>query len=290
MKWFSSKSLDQEVGFFLGLTFGLSSYFYYAVATIEDNGWYFFGLMWCPGVSSIITSLLFRRNLRGFGWGLGKPGLLAGSYFFPIAELFLVYGIVWYLGFGGFEGFDNNFMTKLALWPMILMALEGTYFAGRSALGEEIGWRGYLVPRLLEKYSANRISLFVGTVWAVWHMPIMISGDYGENTPLHFQLVCFSLMIVGVSFIYTWFRIKSNSMWTGVLLHTSGNLYLFHVFEDLTSDTGNTAYFAGETGLVFATWGAFLIFVFMKFGWDWPTDFYNKFRGLWRERSHSNLQ
>ena len=53
-------------------------------------------------------------------------------------------------------------------------------------------------------------------------------------------------------------------MWTGVLLHTAGNLYLFHVFEDLTLDTGNTPFYAGETGAVFALWGATLIVLFLN--------------------------
>ncbi len=165
-------------------------------------------------------------------------------------------------------------MTKLAFIPMILMALEGTYFAGRSAMGEEIGWRGYLVPKLLEKYTPNQVSIFVGLIWALWHFPIMVTGDYGNDTPLLYQLVCFTLMIVGVNFVYTWFRIKSKSLWTGVLLHTTGNLFIFHVFSDLTINTGNTPYYAGETGAVFALWGSLLIFVFLRFGWDWPTTTY----------------
>jgi membrane protease YdiL (CAAX protease family) len=268
-----SLSLKKEVTFFLALTFFLSSFFYYLIATIEDNGWYEFGLMWCPGVASIITSLKFRKNLKGFGWKAGKIWLLALSYFYPLAALFLVYGVIWYFGFGGFAGFEANFMTKLAFFPMLLMALEGSYFAGRSALGEEIGWRGYLVPRLLEKYSPNTVSVFVGVIWAIWHFPIMVTGDYGNETPILYQLTCFTLMIVGSNFVYTWFRIKSGSFWTGVLLHTSGNLFIFHVFEDLTINTGNTAFYAGETGAVFALWGALLIGLFLKFGWDWPTSF-----------------
>ncbi|REL35078.1 CPBP family intramembrane glutamic endopeptidase [Thalassotalea euphylliae] len=277
--------LKKEVGFFIALTFFFSAFFYYFIATIEDDGWYEFGLMWCPGVAAVITSLLFNKNLKGFGWGIGSSWLLLASYFYPLAELFLVYGIVWYFGFGGFAGFDANFMTKLAFLPMILMALEGTYYAGRSALGEEIGWRGYLVPRLLSAYKPNTVSIFVGLVWAVWHFPIMITGDYGSNTPLLYQLICFTLAFVGVSFIYTWFRIKSGSLWTAALLHTSGNLFIFHVFEDLTINTGNTAYYTGETGAVFALWGLVLIFLFMRFGWDWPTTFYRFLRSKWCNNS-----
>ena len=270
--------LEKDVVFFLALTFFLSSFFYYFIATIEESGWYAFGLMWCPGVAAIVTKLTFDKNLTGFGWLPRHPWLLVASYFYPLAELFIVYGIIWYFGFGSFAGFDANFMTKLAFLPMILMALEGTYFAGRSALGEEIGWRGYLVPKLLENNTPNRVSIFVGLIWAAWHFPIMITGNYGGETPLLYQLVCFTLMIVGANFVYTWFRIKSSSMWSGVLLHTSGNLYLFHVFEDLTNDRGNTAYFSGETGAIFGLWGALLIFIFLKFGWDWPTEFYQRIK------------
>ena len=266
--------MKKEVTFFLALTFFFSSFFYYFIATVEDDGWYEFGLMWCPGIASIITSLLFHSNLRGFGWKFGNVWLLLGSYFYPLAVLFLVYGVVWHFAFGGFAGFDNNFMTQLALFPMLLMALEGTYFAGRSALGEEIGWRGYLVPKLLEEYTPNTVSIFVGIVWAVWHFPTIFTGDYGSETPIFYQLICFTLNFVGVSFVYTWFRIKSGSLWTAALLHTSGNLFIFHVFEDLTIDTGNTGYYSGETGAVFALWGSLLIFLFIRFGWDWPTNLY----------------
>lgn len=271
-------NLKKEIAIFLLLTFFFSSFFYYFIATSENSGWFAFGLMWCPGVASLITSIIFHKTLKGFGWGVSNIWLILASYFFPLLELFLIYGVIWSFGFGGFAGFEANFMTKLAFIPMVMMAIEGTYFAGRSALGEEIGWRGYLVPRLLEQYSPNTVSLFVGCVWAIWHFPIMITGDYGSETPIVFQLTCFTLMIVGINFIYTWFRIKSGSVWTGVLLHTSGNLFIFHVFEDLTINTGNTAYFSGETGAIFAVWGALLTFTFMKFGWDWPTDLYRIFK------------
>jgi membrane protease YdiL (CAAX protease family) len=195
---------------------------------------------------------------------------------YPIIELFIIYGCIWFFNFGEFAGFESNFITQLTLLPMLLIILEGSYFAARSALGEEIGWRGFLVPKLLKKYSPNQVSIMVGLIWSVWHYPIMISGDYGSQTPILYQLCCFTLMIVGVNFIYTWLRLKSESLWSGVLLHTAGNLYIFHIFEDLTIDTGNTAYFAGETGAIFALWGSLLIFLFLRFGWDWPTTLYKK--------------
>ena len=53
-----------------------------------------------------------------------------------------------------------------------------------------------------------------------------------------------------MSFIYTWFRIKSGSLWTAVILHASHNLFIQNFFTPLTQDTGNTAYYIDEFGIV----------------------------------------
>ncbi len=42
--------------------------------------------MWAPGIAALVTRLLYRRNLRGFGWRLGKPRYLIISYLVPLAE------------------------------------------------------------------------------------------------------------------------------------------------------------------------------------------------------------
>jgi uncharacterized protein len=58
------------------------------------------------------------------------------------------------------------------------------------------------------------------------------------------------VMVVSASFIFTWFRLKSNSLWTGVILHASHNLFIQAIFTPLTIDTGNTKYFYDEFGVV----------------------------------------
>ena len=61
---------------------------------------------------------------------------------------------------------------------------------------------------------------------------------------------CFMVLIISMSFIYTWFRIKSGSLWTAVILHASHNLFIQKIFSPLTEDTGRTAYFIDEFGIV----------------------------------------
>lgn len=265
-------SLTKEVSLYLLLTFSFSSIFYYFIS-VSDNGWLTFGLMWCPGIASIITYLLINRTVKGFYFGFGKITYLFFSFFIPIISLFLVYGTIWATELGSFKGFECNFITKLSLIPMTLLIIEGSFYSGRSALGEEIGWRGYLTPLLLKKYTPNQASLFVGLVWSVWHFPLIVTGNYGTNSPIFLQLICFTLMLTGTTYIYTWFRIKSGSLWTGCLLHTSHNLFIFHVFNDLTKSNKLTPYFIDETGAIFAVYGLILILLFHKFGWDWPSNF-----------------
>ena len=57
-------------------------------------------------------------------------------------------------------------------------------------------------------------------------------------------------LVLSISFISTWFRLKSNSLWTGVILHASHNLFIQSIFSPLTMDTGNTKYFIDEFGVV----------------------------------------
>ena len=66
-----------ELATYLGLTFGLSAVFYWLIISAgglgANGGMFVLALMWCPGVSALITRLVFQRNVRGEGWGLGAP-------------------------------------------------------------------------------------------------------------------------------------------------------------------------------------------------------------------------
>jgi uncharacterized protein len=98
------------------------------------------GVMWSPGLAGLVTVLAFQRNLRGMGWGPGKPFYLLVGYGLPLLECSLVYGIVWLTGLGQLRGgFFGAAETLVAITP-------GIAIGALAALGEEIGWRGLLVP------------------------------------------------------------------------------------------------------------------------------------------------
>ncbi len=117
-----------------------------------------------------------------------------------------------------------------------------------TALGEEIGWRGFLVPELASHTNFTATALISGAIWACWHWPILLFADYNSGTPAWYGLTCFTVMVLGMSFIFAWMRLKSGSLWTGVLLHASHNQFIQGFFDPITADTGRTKYIIGEFG------------------------------------------
>jgi membrane protease YdiL (CAAX protease family) len=115
-------------------------------------------------------------------------------------------------------------------------------------LGEEIGWRGFLVPELARHMSFTLTALVSGVIWAVWHYPIIIFAGYNGGTSPWFGVTCFTVMVVGISFPFAWMRLKTGSLWTGAMLHASHNLFIQLFFDKITSDTGLTRFVIGEFG------------------------------------------
>ena len=133
-----------------------------------------------------------------------------------------------------------------------------------TALGEEIGWRGFLVPELAKTTGFTQTALISGDVWAIWHYPVLIFGDYNAGTPTWYGLTCFTVLVLGISFVFAWMRLKSGSLWTGVFLHASHNLFIQSIFTPLTKDTGKTPYVIDEFGFMLPVVVLFFAFYFWK--------------------------
>lgn len=92
-------------------------------------------------------------------------------------------------------------------------------------LGEELGWRGYLLPLLLARTSATRASLVVGLAWFAWHLPLYAAD--GRALTGEF-LATYLVSVVSVAMIFTWFFVRSNgNVWLAVLLHTTTNYFQY---------------------------------------------------------------
>jgi membrane protease YdiL (CAAX protease family) len=241
--------LKRELATFLILTFGLSSIFYVlcsrAGSLTAGGGLYVFLLMWCPGVSALATRLIYQHNVRGEGWKWGPTRYEIAGYLLPIVYAVVAYTAVWLTRLGGVD--VSRFHGSA--WRFIVF---GTFASVLSALGEELGWRGFLVPKLAEGLTFTRTAIVVGVIWAAWHVPLIIGADYNGGTSPAYSIACFAIMVVAISFPLTWLRLRSRSVWPAVLLHASHNLFIQGFFDVVTVDTGTTKYMVGEFGAALA--------------------------------------
>ncbi|MFC2003470.1 hypothetical protein ACFLV4_05965, partial [Chloroflexota bacterium] len=98
--------------------------------------------MWSPGIAAILTQLLFRNSLKDFGWGWGETRYQLYSIALPFLYVLVVHLFVWGTGLGGF--------TLVPAMTLISTLTLGGIMACIAALGEEIGWSGFLVPELVK--------------------------------------------------------------------------------------------------------------------------------------------
>jgi uncharacterized protein len=245
---------------FLSVTFLSSSFFYTLCIRNGMKASYIFRLMWCPGLSALLVTLLTKRSFREFGWQLGRPRYLLAGWSIPMAYSWPAYLVVWATGLGGFpkEPGVEQFRSLLHLpstptWLLlalvyVLGAVVAVLFSCLSAAGEEIGWRGFLVPELMKFNSFTRTALISGVVWSCWHVPLIVWSGYNSGTPSWYAVTCFAVMVISISFVFTWIRLKSGSVWPAVLLHASHNAIIQGYLDALTVEHGRTKYFTGEFG------------------------------------------
>lgn len=267
----------KKIVLFLVLTFSFSAVFYYLIASSGEIGPYSAGLMWCPGVAALLTQFIFQRNVRGLGWGAGRLKYLLLSYGLPIIYGLIIYGVVWLTGLGKFN--PNEIAQQVAAQfqfevssPIVVVVLYalvlgtiGILLSGLTALGEEIGWRGLLVPELAKETSFTKTALISGVIWSAWHTPAILFADYkAAEIPAWYSLTNFFVAVVGLSFAFAWLRLKSGSLWTAVILHASHNLFIQNIFTPLTRDTGITAYLIDEFGIGLALAGVVIAWIFWR--------------------------
>jgi uncharacterized protein len=259
---------------YLLLTFALSSFFYWKLTHPTPGmrqGQFYLGLMWCPGVSGLLTRLLFQHNWRGHGFRWGKTKYQFASYWIPLVYACAVYLPVWFAGY-----FDprSTMLAGLerrvpAIGPggallafFVLIATLGVLSSCLSAVGEELGWRGFLVPQLAKVTSFPKVALLSGIIWASWHIPVILGGDYHGAGPAWYSVTCFVVMVVGISFVFAWMRLKSGSMWTGMLLHASHNCFIQAFFDPQTRHARFTDLWTTEFGAGLALAGIVLAVIF----------------------------
>ena len=237
---------------FFALTAFISSIFYALIVGGSPGGGssYVAGLMWSPAFAAFFTIIILKLDWRslGLGWGGGRAAGL--SIAIPLIYIALAYLMVWTLGLGSFpdaeaisstaEKIGWTITNPVFFLPIYFVFLMATGFAAgvARALGEEIGWRGFLTPHIVEKWGFAGGTFATAVIWTAWHVPLLIFGDYSSEAPIWFALACFSVMVLAISVMLTWLRLTSNSVWPCAFLHASHNLFIQRFFTPMTKANG----------------------------------------------------
>lgn len=244
---------------FLALLVGLSAGGYWLIFRLESAT----PLMMSVGLAAIFTCLIRKRDLASLGWGWGAWKYQWLGYALPLGMIAAAYLLIWGGGFG--HWYDASFVlgkkqdyhldswsdSSVIAFHFVVTATLSFLLLLPSVLGEELGWRGFLVPELGKWMRFSGVALVSGLLWAAWHWPMIFMGIYGNKAaPLYFQLLMFTLFIVGNGFILAYLRLKSNSVWTAVIFHMSSNVFMQKFFTPMTAETARSAWYVDEFGVV----------------------------------------
>ncbi|MEE9454861.1 MAG: type II CAAX endopeptidase family protein [Paracoccaceae bacterium] len=240
-----------------------------------------FLVQFSPLVAAFITKLVFQHNLRGLGWGWGKTRYQLAAYGLAFGLPLISFCLVWLFGFGGF--YDVAFITQAqtgiadsfgqnisAPWGVMLALIVFGATVGLlmafGGIGEELGWRGFLVPELYKHFDFTKTSLISGVIWAVYHWPLLILLLVPRLGVSPWPMLVISLIAgIGLSTIMAWLRLKSGSVWTAVIFHMALNTHTQGFFQNLTIKTSwLTNYISGEHGLMLAIVSASLGYWFWR--------------------------
>jgi membrane protease YdiL (CAAX protease family) len=191
-----------------------------------------------PITAAAVAAARARRGV-GYWWSLARlprPGWTAVlAILLPPLVLGIAYTVHGALGRPIRIALDLQVAVMGLVWLVL-------------AFGEEAGWRGFALPRLVERHGFWLASLILGVVWCVWHYPRLLGSPYlgslSETLPL---IGLFSVQIIISNFIICWLYVRSDrSVLAATLFHASFNLVA-------------TAYFLAATDLIVT--GLFLLLV-----------------------------
>jgi membrane protease YdiL (CAAX protease family) len=244
------------LGFFL-LSFVISwvlwipllyGHFRYGWTTWEGDSWTnirtMLGILGSmgPAISAIILTytlkgkegvqLLLKRILL---WRVNVVWWLIGFY----SWWFIASILASLLQLSPFQNIILQFAFFIINIPVNIFLLQMPLLIG--VVGEELGWRGFALPKLLEKYDPIVSSLILALPWIFWHAPWAVFQEWTGNIPIMHFLLNYALLILPLTLIFTWFfQNTKGSILLVIVLHKAFN-FTFNIYSNvlgLTEESG----------------------------------------------------
>ncbi|MHC1682995.1 MAG: lysostaphin resistance A-like protein [Clostridiaceae bacterium] len=156
-----------------------------------------------------------------------------------------------------FTGATQNVSLKdqvTTSWITLILLFGKNLISG--SIGEELGWRGFVLNQLQKKYSPLKSAIIVGVIWGFWHTPLWLLSGY-SGLDLVQYIISFMVAIIAISIIITTFYNLNNNLFIPIIIHQ-----LFNYF--LTIQTGNLLHNITISALVYFIVAVILVLVNYK--------------------------
>jgi len=178
-------------------------------------------LIWgiAPIASALVMKFLLRDEVSlGF-----TPALKGHGRWYALSVLAYPVSIAIVVALGTLLGASatTSFTTPAFVTAMIPLAVTFLIFA----FFEEVGWRGYLAPKIYGLNDALLGHVLVGVIWASWHLPYLRELWAHTSEGLVTLLPRFILGTIVFAVVYGEIRIRTGSVWPAVLMHWIGNTF-----------------------------------------------------------------
>lgn len=193
--------------------------------------------MWVPGAAALlVTRFIQQKPLGALNLQrLGPKRIYLWAWLVPLLASLGAGLITWLLGWGQLDLTFSQIVDAASEIPdqiplslpavvaiqILAGILIGPLINTLFALGEELGWRGFLLPELLP-LGQNRAILVSGLIWGLWHIPVIVQGhNYPEAPVLGIFLMTAFTVLLGA--FLSWLYFKTGSPWAPALGHGAVN-------------------------------------------------------------------
>ena len=187
-----------------------------------------FGMM-IPSFANLITRLVTKEGFGSSYLGLnckGKMGYYIASVLVPLGYSVLSVLAMWALYMGGMSFSDTFQPLGMQNTGLFLMQLAYSVIVFFPAFGEEWGWRGYMMPKLMELMPKPAAVIAGGVIWGLWHAPLTVAGhNFGVDYP-GYPFVGIGLMCVMCTVLNAFLTLiteKTKSVYPAAFCHAVNN-------------------------------------------------------------------
>ncbi len=194
------------------------------------------GVMFTPLLSTVITiKLVEHGSLGSYGIARGRFRYYLYGLVYPLAVIALGLVFVAALGTTAIDFTLTRFKEmvpnvpaaeEIPIYLIIINLILAPFINFIPAFGEEYGWRGFLLPKLIKRFNLLKGFLLTGTIWGLWHAPIILMGYNYPNHPDLIGVTTFTIWAILAGFFLGWLRLKSRSVFPSALGHGAINAYI----------------------------------------------------------------